>query len=167
MSEFKERFFQQDFITCTAYQQGIAVSDAVEVIKMRDSDDKVVDGVYRVKFDNIKSDGVLYKDGLGVIRVDLASQCSSSNLELSIKEEKRLISTDLIEEVSIYNNQTLFIEAYNKNDLYNSFGNISYYNKSFYNSDGSIRDLDKVNSVTNKNILSPTDFGSLVGGSGS
>jgi len=167
MSEFKERFFQQDFITCTAYQQGIAVSDAVEVIKMRDSDDKVVDGVYRVKFDNIKSDGVLYKDGLGVIRVDLASQCSSSNLELSIKEEKRLISTDLIEEVSIYNNQTLFIEAYNKNDLYNSFGNISYYNKSFYNSDGSIRDLDKVNSVTNKNILSPTDFGSLMGGSGS
>ena len=77
-----------------------------------------------------------------------------------------MLSTDLIEEVSIYNNQTLFIDKYNKDDLYNSFGNISYYNKSFYNNDGSIRDLDKVSSVTNKNILSPTDFSSLMGGSG-
>ena len=158
-SYFKERFFQSEFITCTVYQQGIAVRDAVEIIK-------VEDGVYRAEFENIKSDGVLYKDGLGVIQVHLAGQCSSSNLDLSLKEEKRLLSTDLIEEVSIYNNQTLFIDNYNKDDLYNSFGNVSYYNKSFYNNDGSIRDLDKVSSVTNKNILSPTDFGSLMGGSG-
>lgn len=152
---FADRFFQEDLITCTVFQQGLSVDSAVDIARI-DS------GVYRLKFDIIKSDGVLYKDGLGVIKIKVSGQCGSTDLDLSVKEEKRLINTDLLESTSIYNNQTLFIDKYSKDDLYNSFGNINYYNKSFYNDDGSIKNLDKVSSITSKNMLDPVDFGSLM-----
>ena len=63
---------------------------------------------------------------------------------------------------TIENNQTLFIEKYNKDDLYNSFGNNNYYNKSFYNADGSVRRIDSVHSATNKNRLDSIDFNKLL-----
>jgi len=152
---FSDRYFQTEFITASVYQQGISIGSNTEILKLQD-------GVYALTFDVIKSDGVLYRDGLGVIKINIAGQCASSDLTESIKGEKSTFMSDLVEETSTYNNQTLFIEKYNKDDLYNSFGNNNYYNKSFYNADGSVRRIDSVHSATNKNRLDSIDFNKLL-----
>jgi len=151
---FSDRFLQSDFIKCTVYQQGSYVDDSVEV-------SEVDVGIYSLTFNISKSDGVEYKDGLGVAKISIAGQCSSDYLELSIKEEKRIINTDLIEEVSVYNNQSLFIERYGKDDLYNSFGDKTHYSASFYNNDGSISNYKRVSSMTDMTSSGPVDFSTL------
>ncbi|MAG26191.1 hypothetical protein CMI47_11575 [Candidatus Pacearchaeota archaeon] len=154
---FSDRYFQDEFISASVYQQGISVAKNSSI-------ERVSDGVYRLAFDVVKSDGVLYKDGLGVIKVNISGQCASSDLIESIKGERAILKSDLIEETSTYNNQSLFVEKYNKDDLYNSFGNSNYYNRSFYNADGSIRRADSIKSITNKNRLDQVNFNDLLGG---
>ncbi|MAH42673.1 hypothetical protein CL614_03020 [archaeon] len=152
---FPDRFIQEDFISCFVYQQGTQVDTDIEVTG-------VSDGIYKIEFTVNKSDGVEYKDGLGVARINVSGQCSSDVLELSTKEERRILNTDLIEDVSIYNNQTLFIERYSEDDLYESFGDRDYYISSFYNSDGSIRNVQNIDPALNESTLGVVDFESLI-----
>ena len=114
------KFSYLDKISMSVYQQGI--NDQIGIALT-----KISDGVYSGFFDIEPDDGVVNVDGLAIIVVDIPGQCKPITFsDLSQRSEK--LDTNILEQdVSIFNDFTIFRERYVSDKTKGSFGDPDYY----------------------------------------
>jgi len=115
------RFNYNETITMSVYQQGINDQLSLPL-------EKTSNGVYRGSFTVEADDGVVNVDGLAIIVVDVPGQCKKVSFsELSQKAEMLETSRTLDQQVSVFNDFTIFRDQYTTDDTKGSFGNPNYY----------------------------------------
>ena len=115
--------YSQQKMTMNVYQQGINDQLNLNVTK-------VTDGVYKSSFAISNEDGVLNKDGLALITLNIPNACNNYALQDYVTKINSLLSSNVFDQkVSIYNNYTTFREKYKADDVKASFGNFDYYKK--------------------------------------
>lgn len=115
------RFNYLDPVTISVYQQGINDQLSLPL-------ERISDGIYRGSFTVEADDGVVNVDGLAIIVVDIPGQCKKVSFsELSQRAETLETTRTLDQQVSVFNDFTLFRDQYTADDIKGSFGNPNYY----------------------------------------
>jgi hypothetical protein len=95
--------------------------------------EKIYNGVYRSSFKIFKNDGVYNKDGLAYIVLNLPNTCFSYDANIFRQIGKLQLYQNLEQQVSIFDNYTIFKDSYNADDPKYLFGNSDYYKQPKFN----------------------------------
>ena len=125
-----DRFDYFGEMSMDVYQQGLRDQIGLAITK-------ISDGVYSGSFSVEEDDTVVNVDGLSAIVVNVPGNCRPISFEeVSERLNDLLSSNSLVQQISVFNDMTIFRDQYVSDDIRNSFGDPAYYKTRNFGSSG-------------------------------